>query len=195
MSCNSDVFSLVVLLIFRKSWKAGQFALSTRGEISSRDQSGFWNFIRFLRSTEACRTFMTVHISLSLTSCSRPFWSRDGLLQRSVGDPSAAGVESASSRMATVGAESDRESLIGQRDAFSGSGVKRQRRSSIPERPNYSLNLWSIMKNCIGKDLSKIPMPVSWTSNLVMTVLWLVWLSAMEDRLSRLHVVGTTWLP
>jgi len=37
----------------------------------------------------------------------------------------------------------------------------RQRRMAIPERPNYSLNLWSIMKNCIGKDLSKIPMPVS----------------------------------
>jgi len=37
----------------------------------------------------------------------------------------------------------------------------RQRRKAIPERPNYSLNLWSIMKNCIGKDLSKIPMPVS----------------------------------
>ena len=34
-------------------------------------------------------------------------------------------------------------------------------RTSIPEKPNYSLNLWSIMKNCIGKDLSKIPMPVN----------------------------------
>lgn len=37
----------------------------------------------------------------------------------------------------------------------------RQRRSHIPDKPNYSLNLWSIMKNCIGKELSKIPMPVS----------------------------------
>jgi hypothetical protein len=37
---------------------------------------------------------------------------------------------------------------------------KRQRRTTIPERPNYSINLWSIMKNCIGKELSKIPMPV-----------------------------------
>ncbi len=39
--------------------------------------------------------------------------------------------------------------------------LRRTRRSRIPDKPNYSLNLWSIMKNCIGKDLSKIPMPVS----------------------------------
>jgi len=38
---------------------------------------------------------------------------------------------------------------------------KRHRRKTIPERPNYSVNLWGIMKNCIGKELSKIPMPVS----------------------------------
>ena len=38
---------------------------------------------------------------------------------------------------------------------------KRQRRPVIPPKPNYSLNLWSIMRNCIGKELSKIPMPVS----------------------------------
>uniref|UniRef100_A0A3Q3B3M5 Oxysterol binding protein 2 n=1 Tax=Kryptolebias marmoratus TaxID=37003 RepID=A0A3Q3B3M5_KRYMA len=36
---------------------------------------------------------------------------------------------------------------------------RRQRRTRIPDKPNYSLNLWSIMKNCIGKELSKIPMP------------------------------------
>ena len=35
-----------------------------------------------------------------------------------------------------------------------------QRRKTIPEKPNYSLNLWSIMKNCVGRDLTKIPMPV-----------------------------------
>ena len=39
--------------------------------------------------------------------------------------------------------------------------ILRQRRTTIPARPNYSLNLWSIMKNFIGKDLSRIPMPVS----------------------------------
>lgn len=37
---------------------------------------------------------------------------------------------------------------------------KVQRRARIPDKPNYSLNLWSIMKNCIGRELSKIPMPV-----------------------------------
>lgn len=37
---------------------------------------------------------------------------------------------------------------------------RRQRRTHVPDKPNYSLNLWSIMKNCIGKELSKIPMPV-----------------------------------
>ena len=31
----------------------------------------------------------------------------------------------------------------------------RVRRSRIPDRPNISFSLWSIMKNCIGKDLSK----------------------------------------
>ena len=36
----------------------------------------------------------------------------------------------------------------------------RKRRTAIPEKPNYSLNLWSIMRNSIGKELSKIPMPV-----------------------------------
>lgn len=37
----------------------------------------------------------------------------------------------------------------------------KKRRTRISDKPNYSLNLWSIMKNCIGKELSKIPMPVS----------------------------------
>ena len=37
----------------------------------------------------------------------------------------------------------------------------RKRRTSIPEKPNYPLNLWSIMKNSIGKELTKIPVPVS----------------------------------
>lgn len=38
------------------------------------------------------------------------------------------------------------------------------RRVSIPPRPNARINLWSIMKNCIGKELTKIAMPVSITS-------------------------------
>uniref|UniRef100_A0A674DYR6 Oxysterol binding protein 2b n=1 Tax=Salmo trutta TaxID=8032 RepID=A0A674DYR6_SALTR len=43
-----------------------------------------------------------------------------------------------------------------------------RRRSHIPDKPNYSLNLWSIMKNCIGKELSKIPMPVNFNEPLSM---------------------------
>lgn len=43
---------------------------------------------------------------------------------------------------------------------------KRQRRTAVPEKPNYPINLWSIMKNCIGKELSKIPMPVNFNEPL-----------------------------
>ncbi|XP_014473466.1 PREDICTED: oxysterol-binding protein 1 isoform X2 [Dinoponera quadriceps] len=53
-----------------------------------------------------------------------------------------------------------------------GTGVttvsKRKRRTRVPDKPNYPLNLWSIMKNCIGKDLSKIPMPVNFSEPLSM---------------------------
>ncbi|XP_023930845.1 oxysterol-binding protein 1 isoform X2 [Lingula anatina] len=44
----------------------------------------------------------------------------------------------------------------------------RKRRSAILERPNHTLNLWGIMKNCIGRDLSKIPMPVNFSEPLSM---------------------------
>ncbi|XP_041926759.1 oxysterol-binding protein 2-like isoform X1 [Alosa sapidissima] len=46
--------------------------------------------------------------------------------------------------------------------------LRRARRTRIPDKPNYSLNLWSIMKNCIGKELSKIPMPVNFNEPLSM---------------------------
>ena len=39
----------------------------------------------------------------------------------------------------------------------------KQRRSRIPDKPDISFSLWSIMKNCIGKDLSKIPIPVNFS--------------------------------
>ncbi|GLH12867.1 Oxysterol-binding protein 1 [Gryllus bimaculatus] len=47
-------------------------------------------------------------------------------------------------------------------------GPRRQRRTRVPDKPNYPLNLWSIMKNCIGKELSKIPMPVNFSEPLSM---------------------------
>ncbi|KAL3321285.1 hypothetical protein Ciccas_000041 [Cichlidogyrus casuarinus] len=46
--------------------------------------------------------------------------------------------------------------------------VEMLRRKMIMPRPNYSLNLWSIMKNCIGKELSKIPMPVNFSEPISM---------------------------
>uniref|UniRef100_A0A0A9W5Q0 Oxysterol-binding protein 1 n=1 Tax=Lygus hesperus TaxID=30085 RepID=A0A0A9W5Q0_LYGHE len=45
---------------------------------------------------------------------------------------------------------------------------KRVRRTRVPNKPYYPLNLWSIMKNCIGKELSKIPMPVNFSEPLSM---------------------------
>lgn len=50
----------------------------------------------------------------------------------------------------------------------SASRRQRVRRTQIPERPNHSLNLWSILKNSIGRDLSKIPMPVNFNEPLSM---------------------------
>lgn len=51
-------------------------------------------------------------------------------------------------------------------DLPSDSLVRRERRTHIPEKPNCSLSLWSIMKNCIGKELTKIPMPVNFNEPL-----------------------------
>ncbi|XP_044514819.1 oxysterol-binding protein 2 [Gracilinanus agilis] len=45
---------------------------------------------------------------------------------------------------------------------------KTKKRTSIPDKPTYNINLWSIMKNCIGKELSKIPMPVNFNEPLSM---------------------------
>ncbi|KAH8268470.1 hypothetical protein KR026_007539 [Drosophila bipectinata] len=44
----------------------------------------------------------------------------------------------------------------------------KKRRDRVPDKPNYPLSLWGIMKNCIGKDLSKIPMPVNFNEPLSM---------------------------
>ena len=42
----------------------------------------------------------------------------------------------------------------------------RKRRTRIMDKPDLPLNLWSIMRNCIGKELSKIPMPVNFSEPL-----------------------------
>nr|XP_022904698.1 oxysterol-binding protein 1 isoform X1 [Onthophagus taurus] len=44
----------------------------------------------------------------------------------------------------------------------------RARRNRVPDKPNYPISLWSIVKNCIGKDLTKIPIPVNFSEPLSM---------------------------
>ena len=53
--------------------------------------------------------------------------------------------------------------------------VIKSRRVMIPPKPNHKLNLWSIMKNSIGKDLSKIPLPVSCYCNHVIQCCVIMW--------------------
>lgn len=66
-------------------------------------------------------------------------------------------------RSKVKGAEETRPAMV------QASGNRRVRRRRLPEqKPNYPLNLWSIMKNCIGKDLTKIPMPVNFSEPLSM---------------------------
>ncbi|KAJ8401990.1 hypothetical protein AAFF_G00372250 [Aldrovandia affinis] len=41
-----------------------------------------------------------------------------------------------------------------------------RRRRQIPEKPNHTLGLWNVIKNCLGKELSKTPVPVRAPSTL-----------------------------
>lgn len=47
-------------------------------------------------------------------------------------------------------------------------GIGRRRRTRIQDKPHHPLNLWFFMKNCIGKDLSKIPMPINFNEPISM---------------------------
>ncbi|KAF7663912.1 hypothetical protein LDENG_00195910 [Lucifuga dentata] len=62
----------------------------------------------------------------------------------------------------------DEQSLTSNSESLLEVEPVRQRRTRIPDKPNYSLNLWSIMKDCIGKELSKIPMPVNFNEPISM---------------------------
>lgn len=42
------------------------------------------------------------------------------------------------------------------------------RRTVIPFKPSSNLNLWSIIKNCVGRELSKIPFPVNFSEPISM---------------------------
>lgn len=54
-----------------------------------------------------------------------------------------------------------------QIDQLNGNSTK-QRRTRVPDRPDYNLSLWSILKSFIGKDLTKIPLPVNFNEPLSM---------------------------
>ena len=44
----------------------------------------------------------------------------------------------------------------------SNSVVKGRTKLPVPQPEKVNLNLWSCLKQCIGKELSKITMPVHW---------------------------------
>ncbi|XP_071789373.1 oxysterol-binding protein 1-like isoform X2 [Asterias amurensis] len=62
----------------------------------------------------------------------------------------------------------DKHSAKDPDDHWRKRGGGRQRRKTIPTKPIAGLNLWSIIKNCIGKELSKIPVPVNFNEPLSM---------------------------
>ncbi|KAK5638430.1 hypothetical protein RI129_012725 [Pyrocoelia pectoralis] len=100
---------------------------------------------------------------------------KGGLHRRSSSDSSSEAEESQETQQVVVvtGNKSEIKSTNLEVPAVASTrgglaGGKRQRRTRVPDKPNYPLNLWSIMKNCIGKDLSKIPMPVNFSEPLSM---------------------------
>lgn len=46
--------------------------------------------------------------------------------------------------------------------------TKKERRTRIAVKPLLPLNLWSFLKNCLGKDLAHVPMPVNFNEPLSM---------------------------
>lgn len=54
-----------------------------------------------------------------------------------------------------------------QIDQLNGNSTK-QRRTRVPDRPDYNLSLWSVLKSFIGKDLTRIPLPVNFNEPLSM---------------------------
>ena len=43
---------------------------------------------------------------------------------------------------------------VSEADPRAGAVEGRPRRTRVPDKPNYPLSLWSIMKNCIGELLA-----------------------------------------
>ncbi|EAA05572.4 AGAP010893-PA, partial [Anopheles gambiae str. PEST] len=99
--------------------------------------------------TQQCRSLTAGHLSLSFSP--RTGISAENLDNMDVTD-----------RISVHSSQALTPTLANQ------SKVVRKRRTRVPDKPNYPLNLWSIIKNCIGKDLSKIPMPVNFNEPLSM---------------------------
>lgn len=56
----------------------------------------------------------------------------------------------------------------GQKCIDQVNGNIKKRRTRVSEKPDYNLNLWAIIKSFIGKDLTKIPIPVNFNEPLSM---------------------------
>jgi len=119
----------------------------------------------------------------SIVSCPPPAHKRTGSSVSSVSTKSEVEEEEGfssdqeDSNTITIVKKVDKENgsmdLRSNGDISRGTPVKkkalgRARRSKVPEKPDISFSLWSIMKNCIGKDLSKIPVPVNFSEPLSM---------------------------
>lgn len=44
----------------------------------------------------------------------------------------------------------------------------KNRRTTIPDKPNNPMGLWGLIKSAIGKDLTKVPLPVNFSEPLSM---------------------------
>lgn len=53
-------------------------------------------------------------------------------------------------------------------DADQVNGNTFKRRTRVPDKPNHNISLWSMIKSFIGKDLTKIPLPVNFNEPLSM---------------------------
>lgn len=53
-------------------------------------------------------------------------------------------------------------------DHVNGNVVTTTRRTRIPDKPNHSLSLFSLIRNFIGKDLTRIAMPVNFNEPISM---------------------------
>lgn len=97
-----------------------------------------------------------------------------GSHRRSSSDSSEDDTDSVNTKQALFYTSSKQASVSGtegEGDAFVGMfsfWPSHMRRERVPDKPNLPLSLWAIMKNCIGKDLSKIPMPVNFSEPLSM---------------------------